>query len=103
MRHNHGEFCRDNFRDFEAEQLKKDAKLRVRICATDTDSDSDCVRIGDRSVRGMQKQIDDNGNLDSSIYQDSNCDPRFSSCDTNSNSAYSNTDSGTVETEEEEK
>ena len=44
----------------------------------------------------MKKQKDDNGNLDSSIYLDSKCDPRFSSCDTNSNSEFSNTDSATV-------
>jgi hypothetical protein len=38
------------------------------------------------------------GNLDSSIYVDTDCDPRFSSCDTNSNEEFSNTDSDTVET-----
>lgn len=50
----------------------------------------------------MRKQIDDNGNEDSSIYEDPNCDSRFSSCDTNSNEAFSNTDSVTVESVEEE-
>ena len=54
------------------------------------------MRIGDRKIKGMKKQKDDNGNLDSSIYLDSKCDPRFSSCDTNSNSEFSNTDSATV-------
>ena len=42
--------------------------------------------------------IDENGVGDESVYTDSNCDPRFSSCDTDSNSLYSNTDSVTVET-----
>ena len=41
---------------------------------------------------------DDNGNLDSSIYVDTDCDPRYSSCDTNSNELYSNTDSDSWKT-----
>ena len=97
MNHDRGQYCNDNFSSATSDD-GRDNKVELRICATDTDSDSDCVRIGDRKVKGQAKQIDDNGNEDSSIYQDSNCDPRFSSCDTNSNSEFSNTDSATVET-----
>jgi len=72
----------------------------IVVCNSDTDSSSDCVRIGGarRQVTGSynNKQRDDNGNVDSSIYTDSNCDPRYSSCDTNSNSEFSNTDSDTA-------
>ena len=74
---------------------------KIRVCNSDTDSDSDCVKIGGlrRQVKGSynNKQRDDNGNLDSSIYTDSDCDPRYSSCDTNSNEEFSNTDSDTTE------
>ena len=72
---------------------------KIRVCNSDTDSDSDCVKIGGkrRAVKGSyhNKQRDDNGNVDSSIYEDSDCDPRYSSCDTNSNEEFSNTDSDT--------
>jgi len=72
----------------------------IVVCNSDTDSSSDCVRIGGerRQVTGSynNKQRDDNGNVDSSIYTDSNCDSRYSSCDTNSNSEFSNTDSDTA-------
>lgn len=75
---------------------------KIRICSPDTDSESDCVKIGDlrRRVSGSynQKQWDDAGHVDSSIYTDSDCDPRYSSCDTNSNEEFSNTDSNTEET-----
>ena len=78
---------------------------KIRVCNSDTDSSSDCVRIGDlrRRVTGSynQKQIDDNGVEDASIYTDPNCDSRFSSCDTNSNPAFSNTDTETVSEESE--
>lgn len=71
------------------------------ICSPETDSDSDCVRIGGlrRKITGSynNKQRDDNGNVDDSIYTDSDCDPRFSSCDTNSNEEFSNTDSNTID------
>ena len=73
---------------------------KIRVCNSDTDSDSDCVKIGNlrRQVKGSygNKQRDDKGNVDSSIYEDSDCDPRFSSCDTNSNEENSNTDSDSV-------
>lgn len=76
---------------------------KLNICNSDTDSASDCVEIGDllRRVGGSydNKQRDDNGNLDDSIYTDPNCDSRLSSCDTNSFEEFSNTDSDTVETE----
>ena len=72
---------------------------KIRVCNSETDSDSDCVKIGGarRAVKGSynRKQRDDNGNVDSSIYEDSDCDPRYSSCDTNSNEEFSNTDSQT--------
>lgn len=71
------------------------------ICSPETDSDPDCVRIGGlrRKITGSyhNKQRDDNGNLDDSIYTDSDCDPNFSSCDTNSNEEFSNTDSNTID------
>lgn len=80
---------------------------KLRICNSDTDSDSDCVKIGKvrRIVKGSYhlKQRDDAGHLDSSIYTDSDCDPRYSSCDTNSNEEFSNTDSDTQETVKEKK
>jgi hypothetical protein len=55
------------------------------------------VRIGDRLIDVKSDGIDENGVGDSSIYTDPGCDPRFSSCDTNSNEEFSNTDSETVE------
>ena len=73
------------------------------FCNSQTDSDSDCVRVGNKHFRidvrdRVGNFIDDNGNEDSSIYVDSNCDPRYSSCDTNSNEEFSNTDTaGTFE------
>ena len=76
---------------------------KIRVCNTDTDSSSDCVRIGGapgtRRVTGSynNKQIDENGVEDASVYTDPNCDSRFSSCDTNSNPAFSNTDTETVD------
>ena len=70
---------------------------KIRVCNSDTDSDSDCVKIGGlrRAVKGSynRKQRDDQGNVDSSIYTDSDCNPAYSSCDTNSNEEFSNTDS----------
>ena len=93
--HDRGYYCRDNVPSDTSDD-GRDAKVRVRVCNSQTDSDSDCVRIGDRKILGERKQIDDNGNEDSSIYEDPNCDPRFSSCDTNSNEELSNTDSDTV-------
>ena len=94
LNHDRGYWCRDNVPSDNDSKLE--FKTKVRVCNSETDSDSDCVRIGDRKIKGMRKQIDDNGNEDSSIYEDPNCDPRFSSCDTNSNEALSNTDSVTV-------
>lgn len=95
MNHDRGYWCQDNVPSDTSDD-GQDAKVRVRVCNSQTDSDSDCVRIGDRKILGERKQIDDNGNEDSSIYEDPNCDPRFSSCDTNSNEEFSNTDSATV-------
>lgn len=75
----------------------------IRVCSPETDSDSDCVKIGGarRAIKGSygNKQRDDNGNVDSSIYTDSDCDPRYSSCDTNSNEEFSNTDSNSVDSD----
>ena len=83
------------------------AVSKIRICSPDTDSDSDCVRIGSlrRTITGSrnQKQQDDLGNYDESNYVDSDCDPRFSSCDTNSNSDHSNTDTDTEVPEKKKK
>lgn len=77
---------------------------KIRVCDSQTDSDSDCVKIGDlrRRITGSynNKQVDERGIEDESIYTDPNCDSRLSSCDTNSNEAFSNTDSETVQTEE---
>merc|ERR1712151_930824 len=76
---------------------------KINICGSDTDSNSDCVEIGDllRRVSGSYNttQRDENGILDESIYTDPNCDSRLSSCDTNSLEDFSNTDSDTVSTE----
>ena len=80
---------------------------KIRVCASDTDSDSDCVKIGGlrRAVKGSydRKQRDDQGNVDSSIYTDSDCNPAYSSCDTNSNEEFSNTDSNSFDSQAEEK
>ena len=80
--------------EVEVHMLKKP----LVICNSDTDSDSDCVRIGgpNRRIGRGSQDGDDNGNLDSSIYEDTDCDPRYSSCDTNSNKDFSNTDSNSV-------
>jgi hypothetical protein len=76
---------------------------KIRVCNSDTDSDSDCVKIGGlrRAVKGSyhRKQRDDQGNVDSSIYVDSDCNPAYSSCDTNSNEEFSNTDSNTEDSQ----
>ena len=90
--HNKGPYCKANQTESEEEHVAKP----LRICSPDTDSDSDCVVVGDRHINVKANGIDENGNGDSSIYTDSDCDPRFSSCDTNSNEEYSNTDSKTV-------
>ena len=59
------------------------------------------MRIGDRLIDVKSDGIDENGIGDSSVYTDPGCDPRFSSCDTNSNEEFSNTDSETVESVKE--
>ena len=109
--HNLGHHCRDSdstsdplvstsesssFSEVEEHVLKKS----LVICNSQTDSDSDCVRIGgpNRRIGRGSQDGDDNGNLDSSIYEDTDCDPRYSSCDTNSNKEFSNTDSDSVVT-----
>lgn len=93
--HNKGPYCKANQTESEEEHVAKP----LRICSPDTDSDSDCVVVGDRHINVKANGIDENGNGDSSIYTDSDCDPRFSSCDTNSNEEYSNTDSDTPDEE----
>ena len=84
-----------SFSEIEPMVLKKP----LVICG-DTDSESDCVVVGNkhRRIGRGSNDGDDNGNLDSSIYVDTDCDPRYSSCDTNSNEEFSNTDSDSVVT-----
>lgn len=54
MNHDRGQFCNENFSS-ETSDDGRDAKIRIRVCASDTDSDSDCVKVGDRKIKGMQK------------------------------------------------
>ena len=90
--HNRGPYCKLNV----PSESESEHKVDIVICNSQTDSDSDCVIVGDRLIKVPAAGIDENGNSDSSIYTDPECDPRFSSCDTNSNEEYSNTDSETL-------
>ena len=54
MTHDRGNLCKDNVPSDTSDD-GQDAKVRVRVCASDTDSDSDCVRIGDRKILGERK------------------------------------------------
>jgi hypothetical protein len=69
----------------------------LRFCDSDTDSDSDCIRIGNKHNKIIPNNKWDQTDS-GSHFTDPNCDPRFSSCDTDSNEALSNTDTETVST-----
>jgi hypothetical protein len=92
--HNRGPYCKLNV----PKEKKVEHKVDLIICDSQTDSDSDCVRVGNkhRKIDIKGSPYDENGVADESIYTDSDCDPRFSSCDTDSNSEFSNTDSKTL-------
>ena len=66
--HNRGPYCKLN-----ATESSEEHEVNLVICNSQTDSDSDCVRIGGRNrhIDVKSDGIDENGNGDSSIYTDS--------------------------------